>query len=77
MQNVEIRVSDRLDDHWSEWFHGFKITYAETNETILRGVVQDQAELYGIISKLRDLGLSLIAINQIEESDLTKTKLNL
>ena len=66
MQMVEIRVRGHLDEHWSEWFQDFEILASEENETILVGEVKDQAELYGLIAKLRDLGLALISVNNID-----------
>ena len=65
MQKVEIRVKGSLDEHWSEWFQDFEIKRGEKDETILVGEVVDQAALYGVIAKLRDLGLTLIAVNEI------------
>jgi hypothetical protein len=62
MHNVEIRVKGYLDQHWSEWFEGFEIAHSESDETILTGQVPDQAALYGILTKIRNLGLSLIAV---------------
>ena len=72
MQTVEIRVGEHIDEHWSEWFSGFKIVYTEANETILIGEVDDKSALYGLIAKLRDLGVSLIAVNFQEASTLSK-----
>lgn len=69
MHNVEIRVKGRLDQHWSEWFEGFEIAHCEMDETILTGQVPDQAALYGILTKLRNLGLSLIAVIPKEIQD--------
>jgi hypothetical protein len=66
MQKVEIRVRGHLDEHWSEWFQDFEILASEENETILVGEVKDQAGLYGLIAKLRDLGLALISVNNID-----------
>ncbi len=63
MHLVEIRVKGRLDENWSEWFAGFKLTHGEEGETILTGQVPDQAALYGLIGKLRDLGVQLIAVD--------------
>ena len=63
MQHVEVRVKGHLDTHWAEWLDGLTITHSEQNETILSGPVQDQAALYGLIAKLRDLGLPLISVN--------------
>ncbi len=69
MSIVEIKVKGCLDENWSEWFDGFLVSYTETKETILKGEAQDQSALYGLIAKLRDLGLSLIAVNLIEGSN--------
>lgn len=58
-----IRVRGNLDSSWSDWFNGFTITCLE-GETILEGSVPDQAALHGILTKINDLGLALIAVNQ-------------
>ena len=63
MERVEIRVKEHIDEHWSGWFEDLTITYTEEDQTILLGTVVDQAALYGLLSKLRDLGLSLISVN--------------
>ncbi len=66
MQKIEIRIQGHMDEHWSEWFQDFKFLASDENETILLGEVQDQAALYGLIAKLRDLGVTLISVNKIE-----------
>lgn len=66
MQQVEIRVQGCLEDNWSEWFQGFELNPSEEGETILVGEVKDQADLYGLIAKLRDLGLTLVAVNILD-----------
>ena len=63
MQQVEIRIAGQLDAKWAEWFEGFAITYTNDAQTILIGKVPDQAGLYGLIAKLRDLGVELISVN--------------
>ena len=63
MQRVEIRVKGRIDEHWSDWFEDLEITHTDQDETILTGDVVDQSALYGVIAKLRDLGLPLISVN--------------
>jgi len=63
MQRVEIRVEGQIDKTWSEWFEGFSIAHTRQNETVLIGDLPDQSALYGIISKLRDLGLKLISVS--------------
>lgn len=59
MPQVEIRVRGHLDKQWAEWFEGFSITHTEGGETLLVGTVADQAALYGLMGKLRDLGVNL------------------
>jgi hypothetical protein len=63
MLRAEIRVKGQIDTHWSDWFEGFEITHTNQDETILTGDVADQSALYGLLAKLRDLGLSLISVN--------------
>lgn len=63
MQRAEIRVKERLDEGWADWLDGFVITYTEQDETILTGCVPDQAALYGLMAKLRDLGVKLLSVN--------------
>jgi hypothetical protein len=70
MQSIEIRVKGRIDEQWSHWFEDLTITHGEGDETILTGVVVDQARLYGVLTRLRDLGLALLSVNQ-KESDET------
>ena len=62
MQQVEIRVRGCIDERWSEWLDGLTITHTAQDETVLAGLILDQAALYGLMSKLRDLGLSLLAV---------------
>jgi hypothetical protein len=69
MKIVTIKLKGKVDESWSEWFEGFELTYNEPDETILTGVVTDQAAFYGLIGKLRDLGIQLIAVNSMEQPD--------
>lgn len=57
-----ITVRGHLDDHWSAWFEGMTITNAANGEAQLAGPVLDQAALHGLLIKIRDLGLPLIAV---------------
>ena len=66
MLRAEIRVQGRIDEHWSDWFEDFEITHTEQGETILTGDVADQSALYGLLAKLRDLGLPLISVDSAE-----------
>ena len=64
----QIRVGGVLDDRWSDWFDGFSLDKSLINETVLTGCVNDQAALHGLLSKIRDIGLPLISVERIEES---------
>jgi hypothetical protein len=59
-----IRVKGELDPTWAEWFNDFKLEYNDANETLLTGPVDDQAALYGVLIKLRNLGLELIEVQR-------------
>ena len=60
--SYRIRVKGQVGPEWSEWFGGMTITCDETNETTLSGQMVDQAALYGILNKIRDLGLPLLSV---------------
>ena len=57
-----IHIKEQLDAHWAEWFEGMALSYMADGGTILDGTLVDQAALYGLISKVRDLGLTLLAV---------------
>jgi len=62
----EIRVGNTLDEKWSSHFVPFTPTFG-MDETILTGTVHDQAELFGVLLKIRDWGLKLISVNPIAD----------
>lgn len=64
--NYEIRIMGHLDDRWADWFEGMTITLETNGETRLTGPVADQSALHGLLKKVRDLGVRLIAVNRIE-----------
>ncbi len=66
MSLYEIRVKGHLDQHWSEWFGGLVITYDSDENTVLRGSLVDQAALHGVLIKVRDLGVPLLAVNGVD-----------
>ncbi len=66
MLHIEITVMKRIDFNWSEWFEGMTIRHTDKDETILSGTVVDQAALYGLLAKLRNLGLPLVSVNSVE-----------
>ena len=65
--NYEIRVKGCMDaSFWADWFGGLEFTMdLEQAETTLRGPITDQAELYGLLSRLRNKGLTLISVQQV------------
>ncbi len=62
--HYEIRVAGCLPPQWQDWFDGMEITVAD-GQTLLSGPVSDQAALYGLLKKVRDLGLALVSVNRI------------
>ena len=63
--HYQIRVKGHLDLDWSAWFDGFTITHDDDGCTTMAGRIVDQAALYGVIGKVRDLGLTLISVARI------------
>ncbi|MBK8050296.1 MAG: hypothetical protein IPK16_26240 [Anaerolineales bacterium] len=61
-----IRIAGTLGNEWAGWFEGMTITLADNGDTILTGQVSDQAALHGLLKKVRDLGIPLLALNCIE-----------
>ena len=62
----EIRLKGHLDERWADWFEGLTITREDNGETLLAGPVVDQAALHGLLKKVRDLGMTLISVRQVE-----------
>ena len=62
----EIRLKGHLGPQWSDWFGGLTLTREDNGTTVLTGPVVDQAALHGLLRKVRDLGLPLLAIRRIE-----------
>jgi hypothetical protein len=62
----EIRLKGHLHSRWAAWFDGLTITHGSDGTTIIHGPVADQAALYGLLQKTRDLGLPLISVNHVD-----------
>ena len=61
----EIRLKGHLDSRWATWFDGLSLTNESDGTTIICGPVVDQAALYGLLQKVRDLGLPLVSVTQV------------
>ena len=65
-QIYTIRIKGHLDVDWSQWLDPMTIKHEEDGTTVLTGTVTDPPEMYGLLIKLRDLGLALISVNRKE-----------
>jgi hypothetical protein len=68
----ELRVHGRISSQSTSWFEGMDTSVDETRipvQTIIKGYIEDQAALHGLISRIRDLGLTLVSVNRIEQND--------
>ena len=66
----EIRLKGHLEARWAAWFGGVSLTQESDGTTVIRGPVIDQAALHGLLSKVRDLGLPLIAVTQVDSKQM-------
>ena len=62
----QIRIKGHLGRQWTDWFEGLTITALDNGETLLTGPVADQAALFGLLKKVRDLGMPLISASRVE-----------
>jgi hypothetical protein len=65
----KIRVQGKLREQWSAWFAGMVIEVEPDGTSMLRGVLADQAALHGVLARIRDLGLSLLSLEQVANTD--------
>jgi hypothetical protein len=65
----QIRLKGHLGDRWADWFEGLTISLEENGDTLLSGPVPDQAALFGLLRRVRDLGLQLISVNCVDTSN--------
>ncbi len=70
MAIYEIRVQGRLDQRWSTWFDGLTISYEGEDITVLRGSLVDEAALHGVLIKVRDLALPLLAVSRVPANEM-------
>lgn len=68
----QIRVAGHVNPQWRGWFGGMFITLLAEGDTLLTGPVLDQAALYGLLRKVRNLGMPLLSVNRVEETQNQK-----
>jgi hypothetical protein len=68
--HYEIRLRGHLEPRWAVWFEALSLTQESDGTTVIRGLVIDQAALHGLLSKVRDLGLPLLALTQVDPNQM-------
>jgi hypothetical protein len=65
----QIRIKGHLGREWTDWFDGLTITLEANGDTLLTGPVVDQAALHGLLKKVRDLGMPLVSVSQVQSNE--------
>lgn len=71
----QIVVKGNLDGKWSAWFDGFSAVPQADDETLLSGLVADQAALHGLLTRIRDLGLPLLSVKRLAPAGQAESNL--
>ena len=72
----QIRLEGHLSDQWADWFGGVIISLETNGSTLLTGTVIDQAALHGLLKKVRDLGMPLISVIQVDPKQANRSDIN-
>jgi len=72
----EIRIKGHLADRWADWFGGLTITLEDNGDTLLAGPVVDQAALFGLLRKVRDLGMPLLSVMRVKPGPADASDVN-
>jgi len=72
----EIRLKGQLDSKWKDWFGGLSIRLEDNGDTLLTGLVVDQAALHGLLKRVRDLGMTLVSVNQVQSQETRQNRSN-
>jgi hypothetical protein len=72
----QIRIKGHLGSEWTDWFGRLTITLEDNGDTLLTGPVIDQATLYGLLKKVRDLGMPLVSVIPVQpgEADVSESR---
>ena len=65
----KITLKGHLNESWTDWFDGMTFTHQDDGTTTLTGVIIDQSALHGLLKRVRDLGLPLISVNQVDPEE--------
>jgi hypothetical protein len=65
----QFRLKGRLDESWKEWLNDMSIEQRPDGTTLITGQIADQAALFGLLSRLRDLGMPLLSVNILVDDD--------
>lgn len=71
-EHYQIRVKGQLERRWEHWFDGLRLSI-DHDTTMLSGTLADQAALYGVLLKIRDLGLPLLSVQRLARSETIST----
>ena len=66
----QIRIKGHLGRQWTDWFGGLAITLEDNGDTLLTGLIVDQAALHGLLRKVRDLGMPLVSVSSRSQLDV-------
>ena len=66
MRIYQVRIEGHLEPHWAAWFDELTITHEADGHTALTSALADQAALHGVLAKVRDLGLTLVAVTTLD-----------
>jgi hypothetical protein len=72
MLYTEIKIAEKLDPQWTTWFEGMDIQAAAAGGTVLCGILTDQSSVYGIVSRIASLGLTLMTVTVRDQRDYKK-----
>jgi hypothetical protein len=65
VERYVVRIRGHLDPGWSTWFDNLTISHEDDGTTTLTGPLVDQAALYGLLGRLRDLGATLLSVERL------------